>query len=238
MLAAFVLLVASPALLKIEPQQIRLTKDAQKAVVSLQNPGRVAVRLVATVWAWSQGADGETHLDPTGEMSVEPAEFIVPPRGRLTLELQTAAFAGAVERAFRLELDEQPLQPFARTEHDPSHLSIPIFISREAVQPDPQVTGLSVQDGHARFRLVNRGDGHFLAENVTVGLIGHHGERLALQRVPSWYVLAGGEQTYDVPLAARPCSRARKVVVTLEARGAQAKVAADAALPEGACAVP
>ncbi|HET9752126.1 MAG TPA: hypothetical protein VFP52_04175 [Myxococcales bacterium] len=212
MLLCALLLAAAPARLRVSPDSVHVTAAAPRATLSLHNVGRKTAHVIATTWSWWQSAGGETRLDPTAEIDVQPSDVYVMPGATATLEIRVTGPASEVERAFRVELEDEPLQAFGRTKPESEHVSVPVFVAPEKAAPRPDVSGLEVEGGHARFTLVNSGTSHLPAQ-LRLVLLGPRGQRLLLQKLPDWTVLARAQVSYDVPLLSRACLQARSLEV-------------------------
>jgi|1186.fasta_scaffold78804_2 P pilus assembly chaperone PapD len=206
------------SLLQVSPDPVHLPADAPRATLTLRNQGHRTAHVVATTWSWWQSASGETRLDPSAELAVSPAELYLPPGATRTLEIEVTGPASEVERAFRLELEEEPLQAFGRARAEPQHLSVPVFVAPDKAAARVDLSGLSVEDGHAKFTLLNSGTGHLQISQLRVLLLGPRGQRLALRKLPEWTLLARGQVSYDVPVNGRACQKASSVEVELRAK--------------------
>ncbi|HEY6910723.1 MAG TPA: hypothetical protein VI356_15195 [Myxococcales bacterium] len=212
MLLCALLLAAVPGHLRVTPDAVHLTADAPRATLQLHNSGRKTAHVIVTTWSWWQSASGETRLDPSAEVDVQPADVYVMPGATATLQVQVTGPASEVERAYKVELEDEPLQAFGREKPVAEHVSVPVFVAPDKAAPRPDVSGLEVEGGHARFTLVNSGTSHLPAQ-LRVVLLGARGQRLALQKLPDWTVLARAQVSYDVPLGSRACLLAHSVEV-------------------------
>jgi P pilus assembly chaperone PapD len=212
MLLCALLLVAVPARLHVLPKAVHVTAAAPRATLSLHNAGRKTAHVIVTTWSWWQSAGGETRLDPTAEIDVQPSDVYVMPGATATLQVQVTGPASEVERAFKVELEDEPLQAFGRGKPQSEHVSVPVFVAPEEAAPRADLSGLAVEGGHARFTVINSGTSHLPAQ-LRVLLLGAKGQRLALQKLPDWTVLARAQVSYDVPLLSRACLLARSIEV-------------------------
>ena len=212
MVLCALLLAALPGRLSVTPDAVHLSAGAPRATLLLHNASRRTAHVIVTTWSWWQSASGETRLDPTAEIEVQPSDVYVMPGARATLEIQVTGPASEVERAFKVELEDEPLQAFGRAKVQAEHVSVPVFVAPEKAAPRPDVSGLEVEGGHARFTLVNSGTSHLPAQ-LRVVLLGARGQRLLLQKLPDWTVLARAQVSYDVPLLSRACLQAHSIQV-------------------------
>jgi len=214
MLLCALLLATVPGSLRVTPAAIYVTAAAPRATLQLHNSGRKTAHVIVTTWSWWQSASGETRLDPTAEIDVRPSDVYVMPGASATLEVQVTGPASEVERAFKVELEDEPLQAFGRTRPVAEHVSVPVFVAPDKAAPRPEVSSLEVEGGHAKFTLVNSGTSHLPAQ-LRLVLLGARGQRLALQKLPDWTVLARAQVSYDVPLLSRVCLLAHSIEVEL-----------------------
>jgi P pilus assembly chaperone PapD len=212
MLLCALLLAAIPGRLRVTPDAVHVTASAPRANLQLHNAGRKTAHVIVTTWSWWQSASGETRLDPSAEIDVQPSDVYLMPGATTTLQIQVTGPASEVERAFKVELEDEPLQAFGRAKPQAEHVSVPVFVAPDKAAPRPDVSGLEVEGGHARFTLVNSGTSH-LPARLEVSLLGARGERLALKKLPDWTVLARAQVSYDVPLLSRWCLLAHSIQV-------------------------
>lgn len=216
MLCALLLAVAAGRI-EVSPDPVRLRADAPRATLTLHNASGRALHVIATTWSWWQSASGETRLDPSAEISVTPAEVYLAAGARKTVEVSVEDAPSEVERAFRIELEQEPLQAFGRAPPQAQHVSVAVFVAPEKAASSGAIADLGVAAGRARFTLVNSGNAHLRAAQLRVSLLGRKAERLALQKLPEWVVLARAQVSYDVPLSRRACVLARSVEVEVRA---------------------
>lgn len=237
MLLQTLIAAAAAAQLKVSPDPVRLRADAPRATLTVHNPGRKNLHVLATTWSWWQSASGETRLDPSAEIAISPAELYLAPRENKTVQISVAGAPSQVERAFRIELEAEEVQAFRRAPQPPRHTSVAVFVAPEQAAPAAEVGDLAVASGHLKFTVLNSGDAHFRVAEARVVLLGKRGERVALQTLPAWVVLARAQVNLDVPLPAKACRGAHSV--TLELRGGAsgpAEIRKTAAVTPAACA--
>jgi hypothetical protein len=111
-----------------------------------------------------------------------------------------------------------------------SRIGVPVFLQPSRRQERVEVEGLRLDAGAARFALANRGNVHVRPSAVRLLLLDAGGQPVETRSLEAWYVLAGGERVYSVPLPAETCRRVRSLAVEVDLAPAPLRAAA-AAVP-------
>lgn len=109
-IAALLLLTAGPAwaaTLSVSPIRLVLTPGAPLGSFTVVNEGGEAARVQLTMNSWRQEG-GKDVLTPTRDVLVNPTIFEVGGNSRQLVRLGLQVPAGAVERSYRLIIDEVP----------------------------------------------------------------------------------------------------------------------------------
>jgi fimbrial chaperone protein len=222
--------------LAVDPVFVQLTPGTANAVVALQNRSTEAARYEVKIVAWEQTPGGEMKLEPTTDVVAFPALVTLAPGEKRNVRVGTVTGFGAVEKSFRLFIEELP--PPATPEQSQvrvlTRIGIPVFLTPRQPKQRAELTDLSVAGARASVALKNRGTvhvrptaGRFVAKNAA-------GETLHEVPLDVWYVLAGGERLWTAKLPADRCADVRAVTaeVQLERETLQARVET----PAGVCA--
>lgn len=225
--------VAQP--LEVTPTLVELTGDARSAIVTLHNASADPVRYQVTVLAWDQDVRGEMRLAPTADVQFFPSVLSVAPGERRNLRVAATVPFGAVERSYRLFVEQLPdaARP-ANAVRVLTRIGIPVFVEpRAPAAPRPEATGLALSG--RRFSFTLRNTGNVRVRPDLVRAVGRDGAGVVVfeEKLPAWYVLAGGERAFEATLPEAACGRVR----TLSAEVALGKAALEAKLPvaQGAC---
>jgi fimbrial chaperone protein len=185
---------------------------------------------------WAQAEDGQLQLSPTEDVIVFPPIVSIAPGEERNLRVGTRAQAGAVEGSYRVFLEELPPPegPGDRSQVKVlSRIGIPVFVAPLRPEVRAALAGLSLEKGRATFALRNSGTIRVRPSRVRLEGLGGDGKALFALDLDAWYVLAGGERRFEVPLPAGRCAEVRALAVeaALEKEVLRARVEA----PGGAC---
>jgi len=177
------------------------------------------------------------QLSPTEEVIVFPPLVIVGPGEERNLRVGTTAEAGPAEKSYRIFLEElpPPERPGERSQvRVLSRIGIPVFVAPLRTEARAALAELSLVKGRATFALRNTGTVRVRPSRVRLEGRGADGKALFARDLDAWYVLAGGERRYEVPLPAERCAEVRALAV--EAALEKEVLRARAEAPGGACA--
>jgi len=185
---------------------------------------------------WAQAEDGQMQLSPTGDVIVFPPIVAIGPGEERNLRIGTRAQAGAVEGSYRIFLEELPPPQRAGDKSQVqvlSRIGIPVFVAPGRPEVRAELAGLSLEKGRATFALRNTGTVRVRPSRVRLEGLGVDGKAVFARDLDAWYVLAGGERRFEVPLPAGRCAEVRALAVeaALEKEVLRARVEA----PGGAC---
>jgi fimbrial chaperone protein len=110
-LLALLVLPAPPvraAVIEISPVRVTLTPAAPTALVTLTNRGDSSVSFRCSAPVWTQREDGAAELTPSDELSLDPPLFTLGPGESRSVRIGATAPAAAVEKTYRLLVEEQP----------------------------------------------------------------------------------------------------------------------------------
>jgi fimbrial chaperone protein len=177
------------------------------------------------------------QLSPTEEVIVFPPLVTIGPGEERNLRVGTTAEAGPAEKSYRIFLEElpPPERPGERSQvRVLSRIGIPVFVAPLRTEARAALAELSLVKGRATFALRNTGTVRVRPSRVRLEGRGADGKALFARDLDAWYVLAGGERRYEVPLPAERCAEVRALAV--EAALEKEVLRARAEAPGGACA--
>jgi fimbrial chaperone protein len=218
---------------------VDLSGAEPRATVALRNTGKEPVRLEVQTAAWSQSPEGELQTAPTDELVVFPPLLTLAPGEERNLRVGTTARPGATERTYRVFLQELPPaeKPGERQQvRVLSRLGLPVFVAPERPASAARLEGLAAAGGKARFALRNAGTVRIRPAAVKLVATGAAGHTLFARALDAWYVLAGGERRYELPLPQEQCPAIRSLAVEVTLAEGQPPLRAVQPLAEGACA--
>jgi fimbrial chaperone protein len=199
---------------QVGPVLVTLSPSTRSAVVAVRNQGKEPARFELQVKAWSQGPTGDMDLSPTDEIAVYPPVLTVPPGEERNLRVGAVAPFGAVERAYRLVLQE--LAPPEAPEAVPqvrmlTRMLIPVFLASAKPVEKAVLTAPSVHAGKVTFRLTNEGTVHVRPDAVKLAGLGEGGKVIFEADLPAWYVLPGGVRDFEATVPREACGLVREL---------------------------
>jgi fimbrial chaperone protein len=228
---------AGAAAFSVNPTLIRLSPRASSTLLKVRNESDQAVRLQLSAFAWAQSLDGEMQLQPTEDVIFFPALLTLEPGRERTVRVGSSAGYGAIEKSYRLFLEELP--PPSRKDEEGSavHLltkmGIPVFLQPHTVRAQASIRDVGLTGATLGFLLENGGTVHFVPELVRVVGLSSTGDALFDRQLQSWYVLAGSARRFTLSLAAPECGRIRALAIEARVSGTAVKERLET--PRGTC---
>lgn len=136
------------ASLKLYPVRIVLTPDRPVQTMTIHNESAETFRGQMRLFAWRQ-VDGKDSLEETRDVLANPPLFEIPPRGDQLARFGLRTQAGAIEKSYRVLIQEIPtdrpknpgeLQTILR-------ISVPIFVPPTKAMPAKLVWRISPSHG-------------------------------------------------------------------------------------------
>jgi fimbrial chaperone protein len=221
----------------VTPVQVFLSARARSALLTLRNTSGEAMRFQLSVFAWDQAPTGEIQLAPTRDIVFYPPLLVLAPGEERIVRLGAATPAAAVEKTYRIFVEELP--PRERAAGPPgqvrvlTRVGIPIFIEPTRAVPGGAIEGAVLREGRLAFELHNPGTVHLVAQHVRVVGYGAAGEPVVDGTLEGWYVLAGGRRRFELELPKDRCPRVRSVAI--EVRTSHGALAERLPAPAAAC---
>ncbi len=234
--AATLALPARAAEVQVNPVLVTLSPATRSAVIAVHNTAADPVRFEVQVRAWSQSPSGEMLLSPSDDLVAFPPILALAPGEERNLRVAAATAFGSVEKTYRVFLEELPGSAQARSASQVrvvSRIGIPVFLAPGRPLERATVEGLSLSAGRVAFRIRNDGTAHVRPSSVRVIASDTAGNPAWGRDLDAWYVLAGGERTYEVEVPRSACDAVREVAVavTLEHEVLRARAAVGSACP-------
>lgn len=212
---------AGPALAgsyNLSPTNLSLGEDNHSAILSVDNQGSDELRFHVTSFAWDESEQGEMLLDPTTDLVVFPTLFVLAPGERRQIRVGTTREAGAAEQTYRVIVEELPSLSadgeqgvLVRT-----RMSVPVFLEPIRGAYSGRVGSVASAGGGVAVTVVNDGTLHFRARKVLVDGRDASGASVYAGSVDGWYVLAGHDRMFEVPLPPEHCAEITSLRVTVE----------------------
>jgi fimbrial chaperone protein len=203
----------------VNPTQIFLAPRTTSALLTLRNESDETLRFQLTAFGWDQSPQGEIKLQPTGDIVFFPALLTLAPKESRNVRVGTATGFDAVEKTYRIFVEELPAQ--ATNDGQSSvrvltKMGVPIFMQPAKKQSQASVRDLAVSDGVLRFSVRNTGNVHFVPQTVRVRGMNRAGDAVVDKQLDGWYVLAGGVRAYELRLPAPECAAVTKLSVDVQ----------------------
>lgn len=181
--------------LQVAPVSLTLQAVQHADGLWLSNTGSDQVHAQVRVYRWTQ-ADGADQLTPSQELVISPPMLGIQPGDRQLIRVirigAPPAGSDAVEAAYRLAIDELPVQDGGKKGLQfVLHYSVPVFVEpqdKAAVAPQLHWT-LQREGDHAALVVSNTGTGH--AQLSDLSYSDRAGHRTAIAGGLLGYVLPG-----------------------------------------------
>lgn len=194
---------AAPAFaagLQVAPVSISIPASQNAEALWLSNTGDAVIHAQVRAYRWSQPA-GKDELEPARELVVSPPMLEIKPGAKqLVRVIRTGAppsGAGAVEGAYRLAIDELPID-VQRTSglQFVLHYSVPVFMEGGAKVAPQLHWKLVSEGGHAALEVANSGSGH--AQLADLSYTGADGKKTEINDGLLGYVLPGATMRWTL----------------------------------------
>jgi fimbrial chaperone protein len=217
---AVVLGAAAPARaadFTVNPIQLFFSGQAQSAILTIQNTSSEPLRFQLDAFTWAQEPNGQMRLAPTNDIIFFPRLLSLVPREQRIVRVGISTPPGAVERTYRIFVEELP--PLVTESTPPgqvrvlARMGIPIFIAARTAKSDLRIGSLAVHPGRVLLELRNDGTKHVVPQRVQVRGLGADGSPVWERELEGWYILAGDRRVFDIPLERPPCLQTRRIAV-------------------------
>ena len=232
--------VATASNFTVNPTRVYLAPSTGSALMTLKNDSSEPLRMQIKAQAWSQALDGEMRLTPTEDLIVFPALVTVRPGEERKIRVAAAAAFGAIEKTYRLYVEELPPTSSEKTEGASvrilTRMGVPVFLQPARPHATAVVRELGLSDGRVTFHLANTGNTHYMPGSILLRGFTASGEVAGEWPVTGWYVLAESARAFAVPIPKPACERVRSVLI--EVRIGETLLKSPLTTPGGACANP
>ena len=218
-----------PAGVTVSPSRILLSSPEFSTTVTIKNDGDQPLALKLSAESWTHDDNGRAVMAPTTDLVITPATVTVPPHDSVRITVQTPWRPSALERAYRLFVDDgkapaaatapapapagtaaAPAAPAA-----PQRVGTPVFVRYGRPIGVTVIESFTAHDGEVTVVARNVGGAHTVVQSVRVRGVGANG-RDVLDRTLDGGVLAPQRrQVYRVPMDGDVCTQARQLIVTV-----------------------
>ncbi len=211
---------ASASQFQVNPIRVFLSPTKASDLLNIRNESSEALRFQLSVYGWKETSTGEELLSSTDDIVFFPTLLSVAPGEARKVRIGTAAMKTAVEKSYRMFVEELPAQKREPPELGQvsvlTRLGIPIFVQPEKPASEGRIENLVLRKGVLSFTLTNRGKVHVLPQKILVKGYAATGEAFFERELPAWYVLAGGSRVYNLELPNGYCESAKALAVAIQ----------------------
>jgi fimbrial chaperone protein len=227
---------AAAATFSVNPTQVYLEGRTTTALVTLRNDSTEVMRFQVSAFTWQQSPAGAIELAPTQDVVFFPALVALKPGEERKIRVGTTAAATAVEKTYRIFVEELPPVENGTAGSEVrvlTKMGIPIFLRPAKEAAGARVADLALNGGALRFAVANAGNVHLVPQQIVVRGIAGDGATLFDETLAAWYILAGGRRDFDLAIPAAACDRV--AAITVEARFETTAVKETLQAARGAC---
>jgi fimbrial chaperone protein len=222
----------------VNPITVVLSGKNQSALLTLKSQTTEEVRFKILVQAWAQSPQGEMKLADTKDIVVYPGLLTLAANEERKLRIGSTVPAGAVERCYRVFVEELPPLRAPQTDKKSevkvlTKMGIPIFVQPAKPTGAGTVEGMGLVKRKLAFTVKNTGNVHFLPQSVQVTALDAKGASVFEKKVEAWYVLPGGTRVWEVEIPKDACAKAKTVSVAVES--VEAKFSGRMEVPAAGC---
>jgi fimbrial chaperone protein len=218
--------------LEVSPVVVDISGSTPSAVVTIRNLSAGAMRYQVKPFTWSDDRAGRTTLDPASDLAVFPGLFQLKPGEERKVRVGATVPPVASERVWRIMIEELPdaVQASGHKVVIRTRFSVPVFLA--PIRPEVRVDYALRREGRGLTLVAsNRGNVRVKPATMDVALLDEKGAEAKRLEVAPWYVLAGAERAFEVPVGPEICARIRQARAVVDG-----KPASTLELPGGACA--
>ena len=215
--------LAHAASFSLTPTRLVLGPTTTSTIVTVTNHGGTAMRFQLTAFAWDQTETGQIALADTTDVVVYPTLVVIEPGESRRIRVAVTRPATAVERTYRLFVEELPDHTEAPSAamgvQVRTRMGVPIFVQAARAQSQMSIGRVELRDGALWVRVSNSGSAHAVLQRLDVRGASASGAPAFNASVNGWYVLAGHEQVFRVPVTGTECLGIAEFTVAAEFEG-------------------
>jgi fimbrial chaperone protein len=171
------------------------------------------------VFAWEQDAQGQIQLKPTDDMVVFPLMMTLQPKEERSVRVGAATTFGAVEKSYRLVIEELP--PLVSTANQANvrmltRMGVPIFLEPQFPKSSATLTDVAMGSAGLTFTLRNTANVFFIPDAVTVTAYDDRGAVLTEKSLESWYILAATSRVFEFDVPRPLCEQVRAFAISVD----------------------
>ena len=196
---------------RVIPILLDFDQKTRSGVITLLNDGESKISLQIKSYAWSQDDTGKDQYQEDAELIFFPRLLTIEPGKSAVLRVGLQIPATAVEKTYRLFIEEIPEARKAdqgATIAIALRFGVPIYAAPLKSEPRGEFVEATLAKGTVTTVIKNSGNVHFRIQ--TVQLVGKDasGAEVLRQKLDGWYLLSGISRPYVFTLPAEECRKA------------------------------
>lgn len=201
----------------VSPIRVDLGRGVRSAVVNIANDDQRPLRMQLSLAEWTQDAEGKDVYVDSDALVYYPRLMTVEPKDKRIVRVGLKAAAEAVEKTYRLFIDELPeiAAPEARAAASgltfTIRFALPLFVPPAEPRLEGRIESMRLRDGQLEIAVRNAGNVSFRIHAVAASSGKFKSE------AGGWYLLAGATRVHRVDIPAAECRRMRRLEVTVKA---------------------
>jgi len=197
----------------VTPIRLDMEPGMRSAAVTVVNDDDKPLRLQLKLMEWTQDASGFDVYTESDELVYFPKLMSVQPKDRRLVRVGLKTPAGAMERTYRLFLDELPdvAQPSVSGLNFTVRFALPIFLPAAQSLPRGAIELIALEDGKLRIAVANTGNQSFRITSLTA-----HSATGFSAELAGWYLLPGAHRVHTMEIPVEACRSLRRLEVTVK----------------------
>ena len=220
----------------IDPLLVQLDADNRNAVMTITNTSSRELRFEIKAYTWDHSTSGMMQLAPTTDVVVFPPLVTMTPRSTQRVRIGTDVPQGAVEKSYRLMVEELPggAAAAARTQVAVrTRVGVPVFLAPVKPVRSGRMDPVTVDKGLVTIPLTNTGTIYAMVDEVSVRGMAAPDMPVFDESLKGWYVLAGKTRAWTYTIQPAQCRLVKFLEV--EATAHDRVITQRVELPAGAC---
>lgn len=218
----------------VSPIRIEFDRATRTSALTIRNDGTDKLQAQVTLSEWTQDETGKDVYAESRDLVFFPRLLTVEPGGEATVRVGVRALPAAVERTYRLYVEEIPApQKQGGTQVNVRvRFGVGIFVRPPVATFRGEIVGLDAEKREIRVPVRNTGTVSFKVDTVVLCGTRKNAEPL-LKELGGWYVLAGATRTFQIALSPTECRGLARLDV--DVKGEKMRLAAGLDIGDAVC---
>lgn len=202
---------------QVTPLKMIFDAASNTASLTLTNEGTEPLRVQAEAMEWAQDSTGKDSYNPTSEIIFFPKILAIEPGAKRIIRV---GYQGpppqAIEKSYRLFVAEIPVStPGEAVMKIALRVSIPVFARPLNSHLDWELGSADIERQGIKVPVINKGNQYLSVGTIVVSGQNQQGEEVFSLEKKGWYVLAGLQRNFILPVDPEQCARATTLDVTV-----------------------